>query len=123
MKKTLHLTLTAGLLAGLLPSLHAYAADGMHVFNEECAECHSIKEGKNKKGPSLWNIVGRKSAGVADFNYSDSMKASGITWTADKIAAYIEHPKQVVPAGKMKYDGLPDAKDRQAVIDYLSTLH
>jgi cytochrome c len=98
-------------------------ARGTHVFNEECAECHSPKEGKNKKGPSVWNVVGRKSASITDFNYSDNMRNSNIVWSADQIAAYIEHPKKVVPTGKMKYDGLADAKDREDVITYLSSLH
>lgn len=110
----------------LAPLKSVYAADisnGKHVFEEECAECHSVKEGKNKKGPSLWNIVGRKSASISDFNYSDSMKGSNITWSPDQISAYIEHPKKVVPAGKMKYEGLDDAKSRSDLIEFLSQQH
>ena len=114
------------ILIALLGTAHVHAADinhGKRVFEEECAECHSVKEGKNKKGPSLWNILGRKSASIADFNYSDPMKSSGIVWTADKIAAYMAHPKQVVPAGKMKYDGLDSAQDREDVIEFLAAQH
>jgi cytochrome c len=114
------------LLISLFLTLTAQAADlnrGTKIFQEECAECHSVKEGKNKKGPSLWLIGSRKAASIADFNYSDSMKESGITWTAEKIDAYISHPKQVVPAGKMKYDGLESNVDRADVIAYLMTLH
>ena len=117
---------TASLLASLwIPLAHAAgdAAHGAKVFDEECSDCHSTKEGKNKKGPSLWNISGRKSASIADFNYSDGMKQSGITWTPDKIDPYITHPKKVVPGGKMKYDGLDDAKAREDIIAYLMTLH
>lgn len=97
--------------------------NGKNLFNQECAECHSIKEGKNKKGPSLWNILGRKSAQIADFNYSDNMRSSQIIWTADQISAYMEHPKKVVPSGKMKYDGLDNPKDRADLIEFLSSLH
>lgn len=114
------------ILLALVQVKFTYAADlarGTHVFNEECAECHSPKEGKNKKGPSVWNVVGRKSASITDFNYSDNMRSSNIVWSADQIAAYIEHPRKVVPTGKMKYDGLADAKDREDVITYLSSLH
>lgn len=106
--------------AVLLPGAHA--ADGESLYKEECADCHSIREGKNKKGPSLWNVVGRKAASVADFDYSESLRNSGIVWTPDKISAYLENPKKLVPGGKMKYDGLPDPQDRQAIIDYLTTL-
>jgi cytochrome c len=61
------------------------AADvaGGDVFATECAECHSVREGKNKKGPSLFGVVGRKAATVPDASYSDALKASGITWTPD----------------------------------------
>ncbi len=114
------------LLLTLMFSLSAYAADavrGAKIFAEECAECHSVKEGKNKKGPSLFAALGRKSASISDFNYSDSMKSSDIVWTADKIQAYIQAPKKVVPGGKMKYDGLPELKDQLDLLDYIATLH
>ncbi|WP_040231733.1 cytochrome c, partial [Xanthomonas citri] len=49
----------AGLmLAGALPVPSAYAADGANVFLTECGECHSVKPGKNKKGPSLFGVAG-----------------------------------------------------------------
>jgi len=117
----------ATLMLSLMFAGHSYAAAdvnrGAKVFAEECAECHSVKDGKNKKGPFLWGISGRKSGSIEDFKYSDSMKASGITWTADKIAAYIAAPKKIVPGGIMKYDGLVDEKDRLDVIEYLGSLH
>jgi len=119
------LGLTALLLLANSNTLYA-AVDinnGKNMFNQECAECHSVKEGKNKKGPSLWNVLGRKSAVISDFNYSDNMRSSQIVWTADQISAYMEHPKKVVPAGKMKYDGLDNPKDRADLVEFLSSLH
>lgn len=125
MKRPMIMVVLATLGLGFIS--HSYAAgdsaQGAKVFEEECSDCHSVKEGKNKKGPSLWNISGRKAGSIADFNYSDGMKQSGIVWTADKIDAYIAHPKKVVPGGKMKYDGLDDEKARAEVISYLMTLH
>ena len=112
-------------LAGAV-SLPARAAGdvdkGKDVFATECAECHSVREGKNKKGPSMFAVVGRKAAVVADATYSDALKASGIVWTADKIDAYVTAPKKLVPGGKMKYDGLDDPAARADVIAYLQTL-
>jgi cytochrome c len=110
---------------GLIANAHAAgdATHGSKVFEEECSDCHSTTAGKNKKGPSLAGISGRKAASIADFNYSDAMKASGIVWTADKIDPYITHPKKVVPGGKMKYEGLDDEKARADVISFLMTLH
>lgn len=118
--------ISLAITALLLGSQASHAAGdpkrGADTFAQECAECHSVKEGKNKKGPSLFAVVGRKAGSIADFVYSEPMKLSAISWSPDKIDAYLAHPKQVVPGGKMKYDGLPDEKDRADVIAYLSTL-
>ena len=95
---------------------------GEDVFAQECAECHSAKEGKNKKGPSLFAVVGRKAAGIADFVYSEAIKQSGITRSVSALDAYLSAPRKAVPGGKMKFDGLADAKDREDLLAYLATL-
>lgn len=96
---------------------------GADVFAEECGDCHSAAPGKNKKGPSLNGVFGRKAGSVADFSgYSEAMKQSGITWAADTVNAYIAQPKKIVAGGKMKYDGLGDAAARADVIAYLMSV-
>ena len=117
--------LAAAALAALAG--HASAAGnpaiGQDVFAEHCAECHSTKDGKHKKGPSLFATLGRPAASIAAFaNYSAAMKASGKTWTPDALDAYVTNPKAIVPGGTMKYDGLADAKARADLIAYLATL-
>lgn len=99
------------------------AKKGADVFAEECGDCHSTIAGKNKKGPSLNGVFGRKAGSVADFSgYSEAMKQSGITWSSDKVDAYITQPKKIVAGGKMKYDGLGDAAARADVIAYLMSV-
>lgn len=99
------------------------AKKGADVFAEECGDCHSVIAGKNKKGPSLNGVFGRKAGSVADFSgYSEAMKQSGITWSSDKVDAYITQPKKIVAGGKMKYDGLGDAAARADVIAYLMSV-
>ncbi|CAK0762084.1 cytochrome c [Gammaproteobacteria bacterium] len=101
-----------------------FAGDhGASVFEEECSDCHSVTQGKNKKGPSLFGVVGRNPATIEGYNYSDAMRANHTTWTADRLDAYITAPKKIVPGGKMKYDGLSNAADRTDLIAYLSGLH
>lgn len=101
----------------------ADAGHGAKVFNEECAECHSAAPGRNKKGPTLFAVVGRVAGGVPDYAYSDAMKASGVTWSPDKLDAYIAAPHKLVPGCKMKYDGLGDAAARADLIAYLANTH
>ena len=119
--------LLATLLLSPAISQQSFAAGdpkkGANVFAEECGDCHSVTPGKNKKGPGLYGVVGRNAASVPDFSgYSDGIKQSGITWSTDKIDAYITQPRKIVPGGKMKYDGLDDAGARSDVIAYLSSL-
>jgi cytochrome c len=96
---------------------------GADAFSETCAVCHSATKGKNKYGPSLFGLIGRRAGSVPDYAYSESMKQSGFLWTPNKLDAYIDHPKQVVPGNKMPFNGLADDKDRADIIAYLSTLH
>ncbi|WP_428825768.1 c-type cytochrome [Azonexus sp. IMCC34842] len=99
------------------------AKKGVDVFAEECGDCHSVVPGKNKKGPSLAGLNGRKAGSIADFSgYSEAMKQSGITWAPEKIDAYIAQPKKIVAGGKMKYDGLAESASRADVIAYLMSL-
>lgn len=105
------------------PAVHAAdATHGASVFDEECSDCHSVKPDKNKKGPTLFGVVGRQAGSIADFNYSDAMKASGINWSPDRLSSYMTAPKKAVPGGKMKYDGLANDQARADLIAYLSTL-
>lgn len=111
------LGLVALLLAG---QARADAARGADVFDENCAECHSVTQPlKNKKGPGLYGVIGRAAATVPDFKYSDALIASKLTWTPESLDAYIRSPKAAVPGGKMKFDGLDDAGARQDLIDFL----
>ena len=100
----------------------ADAGKGKTVF-QRCAICHRVeKGGGNGLGPNLFGIMGRKAGAVAGFSYSAAMKASGITWSADKLNAYIEHPAAVVPGNRMAFAGVTDAGQRADLVAYLATL-
>lgn len=96
---------------------------GANIFEEQCAECHSVQPGRNKKGPSLFGVLGRTAGGQPDYSYSDAMKTSGLSWTQDKLDAYLVYPRKMVPGTKMKYDGLSDARARASLIDFLGNLN
>ena len=101
---------------------NASVAQGSALYATHCAECHSIKEGKNKKGPSLFAILGTPSGQRDGFNYSDGMKAKPVVWNTETLSAYLTNPKKAVPGGKMKFDGLDSPTERADLIAYLGTL-
>lgn len=94
---------------------------GAALFATHCSECHSVREGKDKKGPSLYGVLGHKAAQREGFVYSEAMRASGITWTAEPLSAYLANPPKVVPSGKMKYDGVLSEAERRDLIAYLAS--
>ena len=112
--------LACSILAALtVPALSdGDAAAGKKVFNK-CKACHSIDEEKNKVGPHLVGLVGRTAGTVEDFKYSDAMKESGIVWTAETLAPYLEKPKDVVPGTKMAFAGLKKPEDIANLIAYI----
>ena len=89
---------------------------------KKCALCHATEAGKNKIGPSLFGIVGRKAASVENFNYSEGMKKFDHTWDAETLDSYLADPRAIVPGTKMIFPGIKDEKERQDVIAYLETL-
>jgi cytochrome c len=97
------------------------AVAGKSVFNK-CAICHSPAAGKTIIGPSLFGIVGRPSASLPGYSYSDPMKAANKTWDEATLDAYLTDPKAMVPGTKMTFPGLPKPEDRANVIAYLATL-
>ena len=113
---------TLALLAS--PAMAGDAAKGETVA-KKCLACHSVKDAKNKVGPSLVGVVGRAIGSVADFKYSDDMKAyagTAGTWDEAKLSSYIENPKKDVPKGKMAFAGIKDEAERADLIAYLATL-
>ena len=91
---------------------------GQKVF-EVCTACHAANGASNEVGPSLRGVFGRKAGALDDFRYSPAMKRSGITWTAQSLEAFIAEPQKVVPANRMPYDGLPNARDRADLIAWM----
>ena len=101
---------------------HCAAANvdsGGDVFDTNCAECHSLKPGKVKKGPSLSGIFTRTAGTVAGFKYSDAMLNAKFPWNDSQIDAYITAPKKLIPGGIMKFDGLSSAQERTDLIAFL----
>ena len=95
-------------------------AAGKTSFNK-CMACHSIGEGaKNKVGPELNGLDGRKSGTAEGYNYSDANKNSGITWNEAQFKEYIKDPKAKVPGTKMSFAGIKNEKEINDLWAYVS---
>ena len=100
----------------------AFAGDpaaGELVF-KKCFPCHSVGEGaKNKVGPILNGLEGRRTGMVEGYSYSDANRNSGISWNEAAFKEYIRDPKAKIPNTKMAFLGLKTDKEVDDVWDYL----
>ena len=95
-------------------------AAGKTSFNK-CLPCHAIGDGaKNKVGPELNGIDGRKSGTAPDYNYSDANKNSGVTWNKEQFLEYIKDPKAKIPGTKMAFAGIKNEKEANDLWAYVS---
>ncbi len=109
-----------GSLASLLAGADLAAGE---KIARRCVTCHTFdKDGANKIGPNLWNIVGAPHAHRDDYQYSPAMRAAEGAWTFEALDAYLDAPRQVVPGTKMTFAGLKDPKQRADLIAWLRTL-
>jgi cytochrome c len=93
-------------LATATGALAQDAAAGKTSFNK-CLACHAVGENaKNKVGPELNGLDGRKSGTTAGYSYSEANKNSGITWNKEVFLEYIRDPKAKIPGTKMIFAGI-----------------
>jgi cytochrome c len=87
----------------------------------KCLACHAIGEGaKNKVGPELNGLDGRKSGTAEGYNYTDANKNSGITWNEAQFKEYIKDPKAKIPGTKMAFAGIKKETEVNDLWAYVS---
>jgi cytochrome c len=87
---------------------------------KKCVSCHDVgPTAKNKVGPVLNGLDGRKSGSVAGYSYSDANKNSGISWDEASFLDYIRDPKAKVPNTKMAFAGIKNEAEARNVWAYL----
>jgi cytochrome c len=95
-------------------------AAGEQSYNK-CRPCHDVgPDAKIKLGPPLNGIDGRKSASFEGFNYSDPVKALGLTWDKAKFLQWIENPQTMAAGTRMAFAGIKDDAERQNLWAYVN---
>src|SRR5436309_8756536 len=83
---------------------HAIAQDisaGEAAFRK-CQICHDVgEEAKNKLGPELNGLDGRKAGTAEGYAYSEGNKNSGIVWSEASFKEYLQNPQEKIPGTKM----------------------
>jgi len=86
----------------------------------KCRACHQVGEtAKNGVGPVLNGLFGRVAGTVEGYNYSEANKKSGITWTEESFAKYIQDPRAAMPGNKMAFAGIKNEKEIADLTAYL----
>jgi len=84
----------------------------------KCTMCHSLKQGVNGVGPSLYGIIGRQTGSVPKYAYSPGNKKAGITWNEETLFKYLKNPEKTIPRTKMVLK-VDNPQERADIIAYL----
>ncbi len=91
---------------------------------KKCVACHSFeKDGLNKVGPNLWNVVGNKKAHLGNlFNYSKAMLEKGGRWGYEELFVFLKNPKAYIKGTRMAFAGISNPQEIADLVSYLRRL-
>lgn len=119
------LALSVGIIVSAFSTVaHAQTLSrGEVVFIRECAKCHQVgPQAKNRVGPQLNDLFGRKAGAVANFkNYSEATRNAGFVWSPENFRQFIKDPRGMIIGTTQVYNGLTNEDDITALISFLET--
>ena len=87
---------------------------------KKCLPCHAVGEdAKNKVGPVLNGLEGRKSGTIEGYTYTEANKNSGITWSEAEFRDYIKDPRAKIKGTKMVFAGIKSENEIASLWAYL----
>lgn len=102
----------------------AQAKAGAALFASLCLGCHQTADGiTHRIGPDLFGIVDRGIADAEGFGeYSAALRSHPGRWTRAHLDTYLRDPQAFAPGTTMAFPGIPNAEEREALVDYLAGL-
>jgi cytochrome c len=97
-------------------SINGDPETGKQLFEKRCTGCHSLD--KNKEGPRLRGVYGRRAGTVVDFRYSDELKASQIMWDEQSLDRWLINPDAMVTNSDMAFH-VSNPQERADIIRFL----
>ena len=101
----------------------ADAAAGQIVFNQKCANCHTMatEPAHGPKGPNLMGVIGRTAGTIEGWEFSPALRASGVVWTEENLNKWLTDPDVFVPGSQMPLK-VPIRFEREDVIAYIRSV-
>ena len=96
-------------------------AAGELQFARKCSVCHTLQaDGRNRAGPTLHKIFGRRIGTLEGYPYSEAVKKLEIVWTPETLGKLFElGPEVFTPGSKMPLQKMSDTAQRDALIAFL----
>ena len=87
---------------------------------KKCLPCHAVGEdARNKVGPLLNGLEGRRSGTIEGFSYTEANKNAAITWNEESFKDYIKDPRAKIPGTKMIFAGIKNEKEQTDLWAYM----
>jgi cytochrome c len=116
-------TLLLGILVLTVSTEMATAQDvaaGEQSF-KKCLPCHAVgDDARNKVGPLLNGLEGRRSGTIDGYSYTDVNKNAAIVWNEATFKEYIADPRAKIPGTKMVFAGIKNEKEAADLWAYLA---
>lgn len=95
------------------------AARGRGLFDRRCSGCHALDS--EREGPRLRGVYGRRAGSVPGFQYSRSIRSSGVTWNDVTLDRWLSDSDAMLPGSAMGMS-VPKLRDRADLIAFLRSL-
>jgi cytochrome c len=91
------------------------------VVFRACIACHALKpDDRERAGPNLHGLFGRRIASLPGYDFSAPLKQLDIVWTPETVAKLFEiGPSAYTPGTKMPEQRIGRAEDREALVKFL----